>query len=38
VCNSGQHSIDVKVGIIVNSDPLNRLSLTDYADLETPAS
>jgi hypothetical protein len=38
VRNGGQHSIEVEVGIIVNSGPLNRLSLTDYADLETPAS
>jgi hypothetical protein len=36
--NGGQHSIDVEIGIIVNSGPLNRLSLTNYADLEMPAS
>lgn len=36
IINSNQYSIDVEVGMIINSGPLNRLSLTDYADLETP--
>jgi len=37
VRSKSQYSIDVEIGVIINSGPLNRLSLTDYADLETPA-
>jgi hypothetical protein len=38
VHNGRQHRIDIEGGIIVNSGPLNRLSLNVCADLDTQAS